>query len=284
MFTVFTPTYNRKKTLKRLYDSLVEQGYSDLVWLVIDDGSSDGTTELINKLKEEKKIIIEYIYKENGGKMSAVNVAHKKCHTKYMITIDSDDMMSTGFIDIVSKNIMSIDGNDNIAGIVYLTSSINGEIIGSKLPPNGTVCKFYDIYGKYGCTGDKCIVWKSEVLKNYLYPLIEGEKFIPDGYLMLQISKKYDVMTMNYSGTIVEYLDTGYSNNYFELVKKNPYGTMLYYREIYEINKSLYNIYGYLLFGIYAKVSFNELLKKHSAKMRIIFMYPCIYLISKIRK
>lgn len=284
MFTVFTPTYNRKNTLTKLYNSLVEQNCPDLVWLVIDDGSTDGTENLINKFRKEKKIIIEYVYKENGGKMSAVNLAHKKCHTKYMITIDSDDMMNKQFIDRVKKDISLIDSKDDIAGIVYLTSNKKNDIVGSELPSDGTVCKFYDIYKKYKCTGDKCIVWKSEILKKYSYPLIDHEKFIPDAYLMLQISKKYFVMTMNYVGTIVEYLDSGYTNNYFELVKSNPNGTMLYYRELYNVDKSLYNIYAYLLFGIYSKKKLSELLDFHTAKIKIILMYPFVLLISKIRK
>jgi len=284
MFTVFTPTYNRKKTLTRLYKSLVEQGYPDLVWLIVDDGSTDDTEELINNFKEEGKIIIEYIYKENGGKMSAVNIAHQKCHTKYMITIDSDDMMNEKFIDRINKDIKYIEKDNTIAGIVYLTSNVNNKIVGSKLPPDKTICKFYDIYKKYKCTGDKCVVWKSKVLKDYSYPLIEGEKFIPDGYLMLQISKKYDIMTMNYIGTIVEYLETGYTNNYFELVKKNPHGTMLYYKEVYNIDKSLYNIYAYILFGIYSKTKLRQLIKEHSSKILVFIMYPLVWIISKIRK
>lgn len=286
MFTVFTPTYNRKNTLMRLYNSLVEQKDSELVWLIVDDGSSDGTEELVNKLKKERKIKIEYIYKENGGKMSAVNLAHNKCHTKYMITIDSDDMMNAGFIDRLKNDINKISSDNSIAGIVYLTCNKNNrdEIIGTKLPPDGTICKFYEIYKKYKCKGDKCIVWKTNVLKEYSYPVIEGENFIPDVYLMLQISKSYNFMTMNFVGTIVEYLDDGYSKNYFELVKKNPKGNMLYFREMYDIDKSLYNIYGYLLFGIYAKTNFSDLLKKHPAKVRIVLMYPLVLLISKIRK
>lgn len=284
MFTVFTPTYNRKETLTRLYNSLICQNDPELVWLVIDDGSSDDTEKLINKFKKGKKIIIEYIFKENGGKMSAVNIAHQKCHTKYMITIDSDDMMNEGFIDRIKKDIQYVENEKDIAGIVYLASNTNGNVVGSKLPPDKTICKFYDIYNKYKCSGDKCIVWKSDVLKNYSYPLIDNEKFVPDGYLMLQISKDYSVMTMNYVGTIVEYLDSGYSNNYFELVKRNPKGTMLYYRELYNIDKSLYNIYCYLLFGIYAKVKFSKLLSDHPAKIWIVIMYPCVLILSKIRK
>lgn len=286
MFTVFTPTYNRKGTLTRLYNSLVRQNDPELVWLIIDDGSNDGTEELISKFKREKKIKIEYIYKANGGKMSAVNLAHIKCHTEYMVTIDSDDMMNDGFIDRLKGDIIKISSNDNVAGIVYLACNKNNykEIIGTKLPPDGTICKFYDIYKKYKCKGDKCTVWKTKVLREYSYPVIKGENFIPDSYLMLQISKKYSVITMNFVGTIVEYLDNGYSKNYFELVKKNPKGNMLYFREIYDVEKSFYNIYGYLLFGIYAEVNLKELIKNHPAKIRTIIIYPFVLLISKIRK
>ena len=63
MFTVFTPTYNRKETLTRLYNSLICQNDPELVWLVIDDGSSDDTEKLINKFKKKKKIIKKNINK-----------------------------------------------------------------------------------------------------------------------------------------------------------------------------------------------------------------------------
>ena len=47
MITIFTPTYNRKKTLPKLYKSLKNQNDKDFEWLIVDDGSSDGTDKLI---------------------------------------------------------------------------------------------------------------------------------------------------------------------------------------------------------------------------------------------
>ncbi len=286
MITVFTPTYNRRDTLKRLYESLVRQGDAELTWLVIDDGSTDNTKDIIDGFKKEKKIKIIYIYKENGGKMSAVNLAHEKCQTEYMITIDSDDMMADNFIKQAKDDLLMIDKVDEIAGIVYLTArqSKHDEIVGTRLPDDGTICKFYELYRKYYCTGDKCAIWKTKVLKKYAFPIIEGERFVPDAYLMNQISKKYDIMTMNRIGTIIEYREDGYSDDYFNLVKKNPKGTRLYYRELYGIEKSLYNIYAYVLFSIYAKIGLSVMVREHSAKIRVLLLYIPVWVIARIRR
>ncbi|MBQ6816818.1 MAG: glycosyltransferase family 2 protein, partial [Bacilli bacterium] len=73
MLTIFTPTYNRKQTLPKLYDSLTKQTNNNFTWLIVDDGSSDGTEELIRAWQTESKIKIEYIYQTNAGKMQAHN-------------------------------------------------------------------------------------------------------------------------------------------------------------------------------------------------------------------
>ena len=83
--------------------------------------------------------------------------------------------------------------------------------------------------------------------------------------------------------SLKEYLNEGYSNNYFALVKRNPLGNMLYFKELYNLEKSIYNVYGYILFGIYGKVSFKKLLN-HKAKFLIIILYLPVFLIAKVRK
>ncbi len=283
--TITTPTYNREYTLTRLYNSLLQQKYKNFKWLVIDDGSTDNTKELVGQFIKEKKIDIIYKYKENGGKMSAINMAHKLCDTDYMITVDSDDMLADNFLTYLIEDIDLIEKNDEIAGMVYLTAKLSNvdEIVGTKLPDDKTICKFHEIYDKYKCQGDKCIVWKTKILKKYFYPIIDGEKFIADAYLMNMISEKYNVMTMNRIATLIEYQQDGYSANYFRLVKNNPKGNVLYFKQLYSINKTWYNVYGYILFSIYAKYKFKYILKNHSAKIKIILLYIPTYIVSKLR-
>ena len=70
MITVFTPTYNRCDTLKRLYKSLLNQNCKDFCWLIVDDGSADDTQKLVSKWIDENKISIRYYRQENqGGKI-----------------------------------------------------------------------------------------------------------------------------------------------------------------------------------------------------------------------
>ncbi len=78
-FTVFTPTYNRAHLLENLYNDLKAQTYdfNDFEWLIVDDGSSDSTKELVEKFISENKLNIRYIYKENGGKHTAINLGVK---------------------------------------------------------------------------------------------------------------------------------------------------------------------------------------------------------------
>ena len=60
--TVFTPTYNREKYLKTLYESLLNQEFDKFEWLIVDDGSSDNTRTLVESLINENKIKIRYKY------------------------------------------------------------------------------------------------------------------------------------------------------------------------------------------------------------------------------
>ena len=83
--TVFTPTYNRENLLPRLYESLKRQSIKDFVWLVVDDGSTDNTRSLIEGFISENAIEIEYIYRENGGKMRAHNDGVRNSRTPYFL-------------------------------------------------------------------------------------------------------------------------------------------------------------------------------------------------------
>ena len=68
LLTIFTPAYNRAHTLSRTYKSLLDQDCKDFIWMIIDDGSTDHTKELVREWQEKDNgFEIQYIYKENGG-------------------------------------------------------------------------------------------------------------------------------------------------------------------------------------------------------------------------
>lgn len=90
-FTVFTPTYNRWHTLHRVYYSLSSQTFKDFEWLIVDDGSTDDTKNLVQNWQKKSKFTIRYYYQPNLGKTAALNRGVKLALGKLFLILDSDD-------------------------------------------------------------------------------------------------------------------------------------------------------------------------------------------------
>lgn len=282
MITVFTPSYNRVNTLKILYDSLLKQGEANFEWLVVDDGSSDNTKEYIDSLISENKIKINYIYKENGGKQAAYNLGLEKALGDIFLCIDSDDMLADNALEIIEND---FNENLDVAGIMYNQGYISdkSKIIGTPFPKDDLIDTYYNVYHKLHVTGDKLIVFKTDIAREYYFPLIEGEKFIPEALIYNRVSLKYKFLCKNRIMAYKDYLGDGYSANYFNLVKKNPKGNALYYLELYGLEPTFYNVYGYLLFSFLSKKKFTEIMK-HPSKLKVLLLYIPVYIISLVRR
>ncbi|WP_103865537.1 glycosyltransferase family 2 protein [Aquimarina sp. I32.4] len=222
--TVFTPTYNRAYCLGQCYESLKNQTSSDFIWLIIDDGSSDDTKTLVESWKSENKVDIVYHYQDNLGMHGGHNAAYKLIETELNVCIDSDDFMP---IDAVEKilDCWEINGNDNYAGILGLDADKEGRIIGTKIPENIKETTVVDLYQKHKVSGDKKLVYRTEVVKKYPpYPIFEGEKFVPLGYLYQMIDQDYKVLALNEVLCIVEYMPDGSSLNILKQYRRHPKG------------------------------------------------------------
>jgi len=152
--TVFTPAYNRAHTIRRTYESLREQSCKDFIWLVVDDGSTDNTAELVHQwMKDENQFEIKYIHKENGGMHTAHNTAYENMDTELNTCIDSDDCIAK---DAVSKILTKWEKvkDKGYAGIIGLDADMKGKIIGKGFPNDlkeTTLTEYYALGGR----GDK---------------------------------------------------------------------------------------------------------------------------------
>lgn len=237
--TVFTPTYNRAYCLNKCYDSLTNQSSKDFLWLIIDDGSTDDTEELVRSWIKEKKITIKYHYKPNGGMHTGHNSAYSLIDTPLSVCIDSDDYMPNNAIEIILRNWEKIRYKSNYAGIVGLDADPNGNIIGTKIPEGLNELTLYDLYNKYKVKGDKKLVLRTDVVKQYPpYPTFEGEKFVPLGHLYLLIDQDYSLFPINEILCIVEYMEDGSSLNILKQYRRHPRGFAFSRKHRMKLSKS----------------------------------------------
>ena len=115
--TIITPTYNRAELLKNLYQSLEQQNNKDFEWLIVDDGSTDCTQEVVEKIANKASFHIDYIWKENGGKHTALNVGIRTIHTELTMIVDSDDRLLPNAVDDICKTHRKYSNNGEI--VVY---------------------------------------------------------------------------------------------------------------------------------------------------------------------
>lgn len=223
--TVFTPTYNRAQLLQRLYDSLISQTNKDFVWLIIDDGSTDNTREVVETWQSEKKIDIIYHFKTNGGMHTGHNAAYQLIDTELNVCIDSDDYVPASAIARIISFWKESSDKSNIAGIIGLDATENGSIIGTKIPEHLKKGSLSDLYRKYNVVGDKKLVLRTDIVKKYpAYPEYENEKLVPLGILYLMIGREHDFLYSNDIYCIVEYQEDGSSNTILNQYQQSPRG------------------------------------------------------------
>ena len=162
--TIITPTYNRSDLLINLYNSLVNQTNNNFIWLVIDDGSTDDTKEIVEKLKKENKIKIKYLLKENGGKHTALNLAFKNLETNFSIIVDSDDTLTNDAVETIYNYNNKYFSDNKICGFCFLKGySLNESVV--SFPKDEEVSTITDYVINAGLNGDKCEVFKSSILE-----------------------------------------------------------------------------------------------------------------------
>ena len=277
-FTVFTPTFNRKELLEKLYKSLQKQTFKDFEWLIVDDGSTDGTKEKVEEFLSEKKLEIKYYFKENGGKQRAYNFATEKANGELFICLDSDDEYVENGLEIILRYWKKYEKNSDIAGMGYLSTYPNREIIGSSFPEKEMISTQFEIYNKYGVKGDKGLMFRTEIIKKYKFPVFEDEKFITEAVVYNRICEKYKMVYVNEKIEIKEYQEDGLTAKYNNLLLKNPKGQALYHNEINSqkltFKQKILNNAVYYKFCKVAGYGFSKIYKECYNKMGLIISLP----------
>lgn len=235
MVTIFTPAYNRAYILSKLYDSLISQTNKDFEWVVVDDGSTDNTEELVNNWIKTKALKnITYVKTENQGKTTAINVGLKYAHGELFFIVDSDDYLTDDAVEQIISKDKEIDKNQpfQICGICFKRRHYNSDEDFTSF--DGILPEFasaLELAYKYKQTQDKAEVYYTEVLRKYPFPVLEHNKFIPESYIWFKIAHDgYKLALSDKAIYMCEYMEDGYTKNLKRLIQKNSRGFALYHK------------------------------------------------------
>ena len=251
-FTVFTPTFNRAHLIHRVFDSLTSQSFRDFEWIIIDDGSTDNTENLINSYIENSDIEIRYIKKENAGKVSAINDALLLAKSEWFIVFDSDDWCDNNALELIDQEINSIPDAEyaSYGAVSVLKRGLDGCVIGDDYSKISKYGKSYVDRLILGIKGDKWEIIKTDIHRKYRYELQENEKYMAPSYSWLMLSSQYKTIFVNKDLSTIEYQEDGISRNNIKHRVGSSNTTAFYYKSVAGIlkgglikNKMLINYY-----------------------------------------
>lgn len=228
-FTVLTVTYNRGYLLGQTYESLCVQTFKDFEWVIIDDGSTDGTRELVSSWKSF--FPIRYTWKPNGGKHTAVNMGVRQAAGEFVLIIDSDDRcvpQTLERFDYWSKQAPEPERFALFVGLCYREDGVT--ILGSPLPRD-SIDTFSLRDALLLADADRCGVVRTDIFRRFLYPVFRGERFIPESVVWNRILRQYAARYFNEPVKIAGYAFGGLSSQ-AKLRWSSPMGAVLYYKEL----------------------------------------------------
>lgn len=289
LVTILTPTYNRVHTLPRAFESLQNQTFKDFEWLVIDDGSTDKTKELVEEFQKVSDFQIRYYHQENQHKFLTFFRGIDLAEGKYFSPLDSDDALPKDSMEILVNTWESINANQNIVFVSTLCEDQFGNIVGDHFPESPLICTIFDMRYKYKIKGDKWGMGKTDIYKKMKlnFENLSGKGFIPEGVFQFQFDKLGFHYCIN-EVTRIYFRDKddeqSLANQFYD--KKNAFGLAENYKAFLNTYSSkiwsnpvtiFRNLGGYLKFAALDKRNFGKTISElNSLPVKIItaLLYP----------
>lgn len=199
-FTVFTPVFNRKDKIHRVWESLNKQTFRDFEWIVVDDGSTDNVIEILEVYKKEADFPVKIFQQENLGKHFAWNRAVDMAQGELFVPADSDDSFESNTLEFFAQKWESIPllDREKYSGInVLCKDPVTQKIIGDEFPKDGIISNNLELFYKYKVNGEKWGCIRTELLRSIPYPEIIGKKNYVQAYTWFSLAKKYRVKCYN---------------------------------------------------------------------------------------
>lgn len=190
--TVFTPSYNSVNFIGRVWTSLLAQTCKDFEWLVIDDGSSDGTPKQIEQWASVAPFPVRLIVKaSNVGLPNSYNMAFREARGEFLLMIGHDDSFTANAVERFLEVWDSIpsDKQAGFAGVVAACVDDEGHPIGRPLPTPVLDTNALDFYYVLGYRHERWAMLKTSVAGEYPFP--EIDKYVQEGTFFFRMARAY---------------------------------------------------------------------------------------------
>lgn len=240
MISIATPTYNRAHTLPSLFESLERQTFRDFEWIVVDDGSTDGTQELCDSFAEKASFPFRYLKQANSGKHVAINVAAQEARGEWFFIVDSDDYLTDTSLEVNARYLVQIEEDLAFVGVSGVCAREDGSFLvgthGETMDdlPRKIQERFsleyidatpQDFRIKYSMPGDRAEVVRTDLVRRFPFPSFQGERFVSEYYLWQSISDLgLKVRWFNEPTYIADYLTDGLTRSMREVTRSSPLG------------------------------------------------------------
>lgn len=276
-FTVLTPTYNRAHTLHRVYDSLKVQTFRDFEWIIVDDGSSDGTDNLVQHWQTESAFPIDYVWQENRGKHIAVNRGVEMAQGLYLLIFDSDDTCMPFALERYLYHLVQLpEGFSGVASLMQYAD--DGSLVGNNFPLDPTDSTLLEIRTKYKVKGDKWVIQTTQVMREFPFPDLPNQRFMSESLVWFRIAQKYKCRFVN-EVLGVCYRQEGMTNlSHPRHRVHNSAAAVYFYREYtmlpLPLQVKLRGYANYIRFSLHAKYRLSKQLQDISNSLFWIAVFP----------
>lgn len=240
LITVFTPTYNRAHLLPRLYESLRAQTFHDFEWIIVDDGSTDDTEEVVKSFFPPLGGMEGGLIRQpNGGKHRAINRGIQEAKGDLFFIVDSDDSLPRESLETIVKYYSQVKDDNSFGGVCGYMANHDGTIIYRGNKQEVLDCNSLELRYKYNVEGDMAEIFRTAVLKEIPFPEIDGERFCPEALVWNRIAQKYKLRVFNSVIYYRDYLPGGLTDKIVAIRMNSPIASVTHYQELNSYNVPL---------------------------------------------
>lgn len=230
LVSVITCVYNGEKTIYRVFESMKKITYPNIEHIIVNDGSTDKTEELVKRYSEQTSFPVRYYKKENGGKHTALNMAWEHMRGELTMDIDADDELLPNSISYLVETYLSIPESirDEYWCVHGRCVTQFGDFVGDLYPEeiNGYDWRTAAQYASK-CKGEKLGLRVVKYLSQHKFPEVVGAHYLPEMIVWKQLNSKYGTWYTNEVGRVY-YVNEG-GNLSQRRTKRYQFGSLAYY-------------------------------------------------------